>query len=64
MLAVDINRDAAVATRRTATASGISIDVVQGDLASPLLPRLAGAVDVLIFNPPYVPTPPEEVGTQ
>jgi len=33
---------------------------VRGDLLSSLLPRVAGEVDVLIFNPPYVPTDEEE----
>jgi release factor glutamine methyltransferase len=31
-------------------------------LASALLPRWEHGVDVLIFNPPYVPTPNDEVG--
>ena len=38
-----------------------AVDVALADLARPLLPRLAGAVDLLLFNPPYVPTPREEV---
>lgn len=37
--------------------------IVRMDLSSALCRRLCGKVDVLVFNPPYVPTPPEEVGT-
>lgn len=36
-------------------------DAIAGDLLLPMLPRLAGKVDVLLFNPPYVPTEDEEV---
>ena len=35
--------------------------VVITDLVSGLQDRLRGRVDVLVFNPPYVPSPPEEV---
>lgn len=59
--AVDVNRHACTATGATARragsendkTSGAFLDAVQGDLAAPLR---AGCVDVLIFNPPYVPT--------
>ena len=36
-------------------------DALCGDLLLPLLPRLCGSVDVLLCNPPYVPTPHDEV---
>lgn len=39
------------------------LEVVRTNLAGALGGRLRGKVDVLIFNPPYVPTPSEEVGT-
>lgn len=36
-------------------------EAVNGDLLLPLLPRLEGKVDILLFNAPYVPTPDEEI---
>ncbi|KAI0889896.1 methyltransferase domain-containing protein [Annulohypoxylon maeteangense] len=60
--AVDVNAYACKATDETAkkaasenTAShGMYLGASQGDLRTPLKD---GSVDVLIFNPPYVPTP-------
>lgn len=40
--------------------SQVSLEVVNTDFASSLLPRLRNAVDVLLFNPPYVPTEDNE----
>jgi release factor glutamine methyltransferase len=34
----------------------VALDVVQASLASPLSKRCKGKIDILIFNPPYVPT--------
>jgi release factor glutamine methyltransferase len=60
--AIDVNRFACSATTLTvrkaaaetgAASSGLFLDAVQGDLTAPLRP---GQVDVLVFNPPYVPT--------
>lgn len=60
----DINRKAAEATSKTGMQNHIVLNVVLGDLAGALLPRLQGQVDLLLFNPPYVVTPSEEVGTR
>jgi len=60
----DINPAALRVAKQTAKVNGIErFEAVQCDLASSLLPRFEGKVDVLLFNPPYVPTPDEEVGS-
>jgi len=41
----------------------VSLDLVNADLAHPLLARLQSRVDVILFNPPYVPTVPDEAST-
>jgi release factor glutamine methyltransferase len=64
---VDVNRFACLATRETVHKAeraavaddaiekpGLFLDTIQGDLVSCLR---SGEVDVLVFNPPYVPTP-------
>lgn len=69
----DINPDAIDITLKTAKQNQIpktndgearefEINAIQCDLASELLPDQTGKIDVLIFNPPYVPTPDDEVG--
>ncbi|KAH7290186.1 hypothetical protein KP509_30G035500 [Ceratopteris richardii] len=45
------------------TSLALMLELYKVDLISGLEKRLAGAVDVLIFNPPCVPTLDEEVGT-
>lgn len=62
-IAIDINPYACQATLETAKAHAVDaqVDVLRGDLVNGLLPRMAGKVDLLLFNPPYVVTPDEEV---
>ncbi|XP_078431675.1 S-adenosyl-L-methionine-dependent methyltransferases superfamily protein [Wolffia australiana] len=60
--ATDINLHAAATTRMTLEAHGVSAEVVATDIASGLQRQLTGLVDVVVVNPPYVPTPEEEVG--
>jgi hypothetical protein len=38
----------------------VCIDIINTDLVNGLELGLRNMVDILIFNPPYVPTPPEE----
>uniref|UniRef100_A0A0D6R750 Methyltransferase small domain-containing protein n=1 Tax=Araucaria cunninghamii TaxID=56994 RepID=A0A0D6R750_ARACU len=61
-LATDISAAAIEATQKTLVAHGVHADVILTDLVSGLDKRLAGTVDVLVVNPPYVPTSEEEVG--
>jgi len=63
LIATDVNPLAASVTLRTARANNVPmLEVVQTRLVNGLLDALAGKVDVLLFNPPYVPTDNEEVG--
>lgn len=61
-LCTDVNPAAAQCTATTASCNKTSLQPIITSLAEGLLPRLGGEVDVLLFNPPYVVTPSEEVG--
>lgn len=52
-MAIDINPYACRTTQRTAVANGTYVDMVNMDLLSGLKEE---SIDLLIFNPPYVPT--------
>ena len=63
VLAFDINEEACNATRQTACANGVSdkIDVIRLDFLQ-FFPMINNCVDLLVCNPPYVATVPDEVG--
>nr|GMD73768.1 hemK methyltransferase family member 2 [Ipomoea batatas] len=63
-IATDINPHAVMVTRETAVAHGVDVELVNTDIASGMEARMAGLVDVMVVNPPYVPTPEEEVGCE
>jgi len=57
LMATDINPHAVQIARATALENGLpALEAVCTDLVDGLLPEIAHKVDVLIFNPPYVPT--------
>ena len=63
-LMTDINGFAASTAATTCACNGVRwAEVVQTDLVQGLGRRLQRNVDIMIFNPPYVPTPSEEVGS-
>lgn len=61
MIATDINMNACKTTRKCSSYHSQNIEVLRSDLALPLVDRLSQQIDVLIFNPPYVPTEAEEI---
>jgi len=58
-IAIDINPVACRVTQSTAKLHGTDVEVIRMDLMSGF--HWKNKVDVLIFNPPYVVTPSEEV---
>lgn len=61
-IATDTNPHAVNVTRETLEAHGVHAELISTNIASGLEKRLAGLVDVIVVNPPYVPTPDDEVG--
>ncbi|XP_059866415.1 methyltransferase N6AMT1 isoform X3 [Delphinus delphis] len=59
-MCTDVNPEAAACTLETARCNKVHIQPIITDLVKGLLPRLKEKVDLLVFNPPYVVTPPEE----
>ncbi|MGE5227026.1 MAG: peptide chain release factor N(5)-glutamine methyltransferase [Planctomycetaceae bacterium] len=53
--ASDVSPEAAALARENADALGLPVTVHEGDLLEALPPGLAGAVDLVTCNPPYVP---------
>ncbi|XP_074957469.1 methyltransferase HEMK2 [Phalacrocorax aristotelis] len=62
-ICTDINPMASYCTLETALLNNVHLQPVITDLVKGLSPRLNGKVDLLLFNPPYVVTPSEEVGS-
>jgi len=62
-LATDINPAAACTAMKTASLNGITLSLVQTDLIRGLEHALHHSIDFLLFNPPYVVTPTEEISS-
>ncbi|TFK76781.1 S-adenosyl-L-methionine-dependent methyltransferase [Pluteus cervinus] len=56
----DINPYACTCTRNTGTQNKVVLDCINASFAKPLMLRLRHSVDVIVFNPPYVPTLEDE----
>jgi release factor glutamine methyltransferase len=52
--ATDASADAVALARENAAALGLSIEVAEGDLLTPLAADLRGRLDLVVANPPYV----------
>jgi len=63
--AIDINPYACYSTKRTFQQNNVHkkhcLNIIQCNLADPLIDRLSLKVDLIIFNPPYVPTETSDV---
>lgn len=54
VFASDLSPEAVELSRENAARLGLSVTVLQGDLLDPLPPKLRGAVDLVVSNPPYL----------
>lgn len=60
-LCTDINPHAATCTARTGSQNKVPLEPLVASFARPLTSRLEHSIDILVFNPPYVPTYDEEM---
>jgi release factor glutamine methyltransferase len=54
VLATDISEDAIVVAGANASRHALEVEILPGDLLSPIPAELQGAVDLIVSNPPYV----------
>jgi release factor glutamine methyltransferase len=54
VVATDLSPDAVAVAARNAARLMLEVEIVQGDLFAPLPAGLAGSVDLIVANPPYV----------
>lgn len=54
VLATDVSADAIEVARANADRLGLEVEVLSGELLEPLPAALAGTLDVVVSNPPYV----------
>ena len=54
VLATDVSDEAIEVARANASRHGLEVEVLQGDLLSPLPAELRGSLDLVVSNPPYV----------
>lgn len=54
VLATDVSEEAVAVARANASRHGLDLEILHGDLLTPLPEELRGGVDVIVSNPPYV----------
>jgi release factor glutamine methyltransferase len=55
VIATEVSDEAVLWARRNVESTGLAIDLMPGDLLSPVPERLRGRVEVIVSNPPYIP---------
>ena len=59
----DLNINACLATQQTSRKNNNFLNLINCDLILPMMDRLYRGVDILLFNPPYVVTGQNELGS-
>ena len=58
-IGTDVNERAGQASNSCASLNDMSVEIILTDLTTGIEDRLKHCIDLLIFNPPYVPTDPQ-----